>query len=71
MMSNSIIMQIRCHVPQDEVALLCCSLPSLIEQIMWKSPWLTPNDVIQWLTADILVKLFSKETTDLSRSEDS
>jgi hypothetical protein len=56
MITNSIITKIRCKIPQEEVALLCCCLPSLIRQIMCKSPWLTPNDIIQWLSADIIVK---------------
>ena len=63
-MTNTIIMQIHCHVPQDEVALLSCSLPSLIQQIICQSPWLTANDIIQWLTADILVRLFVDEGRD-------
>ncbi|CAF1212318.1 unnamed protein product [Adineta ricciae] len=54
MMTNSILCQIRCKVPEEDARLLCYCLPSLIRQIMCKSPWLTPNDVIQWLTADIL-----------------
>ncbi len=58
MITNSIITKIRCKIPQAEVALLCCCLPSLIRQMMCQSPWLTPNDIIQWLSADIIVKSF-------------
>jgi len=56
MITNAIITKIRYKIPQEEVALLCCCLPSLIRQIMCKSPWLTPNDIIQCLSADIIVK---------------
>jgi uncharacterized protein (DUF2267 family) len=56
MITNAIITKIRYKIPQEEIALLCCCLPSLIRQIMCKSPWLTPNDIIQWLSADIIVK---------------
>jgi hypothetical protein len=57
MITNAIITRIRCKIPQEEVALLCCCLPSLIRQMMCKSPWLTPNDIIQCLSADIIVKI--------------
>ena len=54
-MTNAIVSNIQCQVPQEEIALLCACLPSLIQQILCKSPWLTPNDIVQWLTIDILV----------------
>ena len=43
MITNAIVTRIRCKIPQEEVALLCCCLPSLIRQMMCRSPWLTPN----------------------------
>ncbi|CAF4348871.1 unnamed protein product, partial [Rotaria sp. Silwood2] len=52
--TDAIITNIRYKVPKEEIALLCCCLPSLIRQIMCKSPWLTPNDIIQWLSSDII-----------------
>ncbi len=56
MITNAIITKIRYKVSQEDISLLCCCLPSLIRQIMCKSPWLTPNDVIQWLSEDIIVR---------------
>ena len=56
--TNCIIHKIRCQVPPDEMSLLCCCLPSLIRQMMCNSPWLTPNDIVQWISADILVRNF-------------
>jgi len=58
MITNAIINKIRYKIPQGELALLCCCLPSLIREIICKSPWLTPNDIIQLLSADIIVKTF-------------
>jgi uncharacterized protein (DUF2267 family) len=57
MITNAIITKIRYKIPQEEIALLCCCLPSLIRQIMCKNPWLTPNDIIQCLSTDIIVKI--------------
>ncbi|CAF3875464.1 unnamed protein product [Rotaria sp. Silwood1] len=54
MITDAIITKIRYKVPEEEIAILCCCLPSLIRQIMCKSPWLTPNDIIQWLCSDII-----------------
>jgi hypothetical protein len=56
MITNGIITKIRYKVSQEDIALLRSCLPSLIRQIMCKSPWLTPNDVIQWLSEDIIVR---------------
>lgn len=58
--TNCIIHKIRCQIPPDEMSLLCCCLPSLIRQMMCNSPWLTPNDIVQWLSADILVRNFHR-----------
>lgn len=58
MITNTIITKTRSKIPQEEIAVLCCCLPSLIRQILCKSPWLTPNDIIQCLSADILVRTF-------------
>lgn len=58
MITNTVINKIRYRIPQVEIAILCCCLPSLIQQILYKSPWLTPNDIIQCLTADIIVTPF-------------
>jgi hypothetical protein len=57
MITNAIVTRVRSRVSQEDINLLCCCLPSLIRPIMCKSPWLTPNDVIQWLSADILVQI--------------
>ncbi|CAF1623551.1 unnamed protein product, partial [Didymodactylos carnosus] len=51
---NTVLNKIRPLVPQQEIAILSCCLPSIIQQILCKSPWLTPNDVIEWLAADLL-----------------
>ena len=59
MITNSIINKVRYKVPQQELVRLCCCLPSLIRQIMSKCPWLTPDAIVQCLTADIIVKLFA------------
>ncbi len=59
MIANAIITKIRYKVPHQEIALLCCCLPSLIRQIMCKSPWLTPYDIIQCLSEDIIVNNFN------------
>ena len=56
MISETILNRIQCDIPGEELALLCVCLPSFVREIMCKSPWLTPNDIIQWLTCDILVK---------------
>ena len=58
MISNCIIHKIRCKIPPDEMSLLCCCLPSLIRQMLCNSPWLTPDDIVQWLSADIIVRKF-------------
>jgi hypothetical protein len=58
MITNAIITKVQYKVPQQEIALLCCCLPSLIRQIMCKSPCLTPYDIIQCLSEDIIVKTF-------------
>jgi len=59
--TNSITTKIRYKIPEQEIALLCCCLPSLIRQIMSKSPWLTANDIIQWLSAEIMVGVLFKQ----------
>ncbi|CAF0858122.1 unnamed protein product [Rotaria sordida] len=54
MITDEIINNIRYKIGEEEIALLCCCLPSLIRQIMSKTPWLTPNDIIRWLSSDII-----------------
>lgn len=55
MITNAIVARVRPRVSFEDIQLLCCCLPALIRQIMCKSPWLTPNDVVQWMSADIIV----------------
>ncbi|CAF1204328.1 unnamed protein product [Adineta steineri] len=83
MITNSILNKVRYKISQEEISLLYCCLPSLIRQIMCKSPWLTPNDIIQWLSTDIIKeamtdfddnnlpkKSFINDHDNLSLSED-
>ncbi|CAF2071488.1 unnamed protein product [Rotaria magnacalcarata] len=54
LIAHAAIINIRYKVSQENVALLCCCLPSLVRQIMYKRPWLKPNDIITCLSSDIM-----------------
>lgn len=56
MILDATINNLRYKVDEEEIACLCYCLPILIRQIMYKRSGLKPNDIIQWLCEQIIVK---------------